>query len=82
MHVISYTTARREFAKAMDDVCDNHNPVVITRGKTDPVVMISLEDFNALQETSYLLKSSNNAKRLYAGIEEVEALISKAKKKK
>ena len=82
MEVISYTTARQHFAKTMDDVCQNHTPIVITRSNTDPVVMISLKDFNSLQETSYLLKSKNNAKRLYAAIDEIEALIAKDTKKR
>lgn len=77
MNVISYTLARKEFSKTMEEVCHSHSPVVITRANTEPVVMLSLEDFNSMQETSYLLKSPENAKRLSSSIDEVEKMIAK-----
>jgi len=82
MNVISYTAARQQFSKTMQDVCENHDPVIITRGSTEAVVMISLKDFNALQETTYLLKSSVNATRLAHSINEIEAMIVKKSKKR
>ncbi|MDO8953343.1 MAG: type II toxin-antitoxin system prevent-host-death family antitoxin [Gammaproteobacteria bacterium] len=82
MNVISYTAARQQLAKTMDDVCQGHDPIIITRGNTEPVVMISLEDFNALQETAYLLKSPANAARLAEAVDEIEAIIANKGKKK
>jgi antitoxin YefM len=82
MDVVSYSAARQEFAKTMTQVCENHSPVVVTRGNNQPVVIISLEDFNALQETAYLLKSGKNAKRLYTAVDEIEAMIAKDSKKR
>jgi len=71
MTAISYTAARENLASTMDQVCNDHDPVIITRNRNQAVVMLSLEDFEALQETAYLLRSPANAKRL---IESMEAL--------
>jgi antitoxin YefM len=54
-------------------VCDNHEPVVITRRGQPSVVMLSLEDFKALEETAYLLRSPTNARRLLAATEQLNA---------
>ena len=48
----------------MDAVIEDHTPLIITRGGDKAVVMMSLEDWNALQETLYLLRSPANADRL------------------
>jgi antitoxin YefM len=71
MTAISYTAARENLASTMDRVCNDHDPVIITRNREQAVVMLSLEDYEALQETAYLLRSPANAKRL---IESVESL--------
>ena len=57
MDAISYTAARTNLAKTMEQVCEDHSPVIITRSKSPSVVMISLEDYEALQETAYLLRA-------------------------
>ncbi len=57
----------------MSKVCDDHSPVVITRKTAQPVVMISLEDYAALEETAYLLRSPKNARRLLESIAELES---------
>ncbi len=72
MDAISYTTARATLAKTMDRVCNDHTPVIITR-KGESVVMISMEDYNALQETAHLLRSPKNARRLLESIAELES---------
>lgn len=72
MDAISYTSARQNLAETMDKVCDNHEPTIITRNGHESVVMISLDDYNSLEETSYLLKSSKNTKRLIQSIVELE----------
>lgn len=48
-------------------------PIIITRKSEAPVVMISLEDYNAMQETTYLLRSPASAKNLLASMAELEA---------
>ena len=77
MNTVSYTSVRADLAKTMQKVCEDHTPVVITRAKAEPVVMISLSDFEELQETNYLMKSPANAKRLLDALDEIENLINK-----
>lgn len=64
MEAISYTKARKNLATVMEEVCENHEQIIITRQKQKSVVVMSLEDYNALEETAYLLKSPQNAQRL------------------
>jgi antitoxin YefM len=73
MDAITYSHARRELANTMDRVCDDHAPVVITRKSRGSVVMISLEDYQALEETAYLLRSPKNARRLLESLAELES---------
>ena len=73
MDAISYTVARQNLAKTMEKVCADHAPVIITRTGKTSVVMMSLEDYQALSETAYLLRSPKNAKRLLESIVELES---------
>ena len=73
MTAISYTAARENLASMMDKVCEDHAPVIITRNRDQSVVMLSLEDFESLEETAYLLRSPANAKRLLESIEALES---------
>ncbi|MBW4552364.1 MAG: type II toxin-antitoxin system prevent-host-death family antitoxin [Aphanocapsa sp. GSE-SYN-MK-11-07L] len=73
MDAISYTHARGNLAKLMESVCDDHAAVIITRKNERSVVMLSLEDYQALEETAYLLRSPKNARRLLAAIAELES---------
>lgn len=73
MRTISFTLARDKLVQTMDRVCDDHEPVVITRQKQRSVVMLSLEDYEALAETTYLLKNPANARRLLAAARQLEA---------
>ncbi|MFM2317974.1 MAG: hypothetical protein RLZZ215_595 [Pseudomonadota bacterium] len=79
MNVLTYTEARASFKQAMDNVCRNHEPTVITRQRGDHVVMLSLEDFNSMQETIYLLSSPKNAQRLYESIAQIKAGTAKTR---
>ncbi|WP_257276141.1 MULTISPECIES: type II toxin-antitoxin system Phd/YefM family antitoxin [unclassified Endozoicomonas] len=72
MDTISYTSARNNLAKTMQQVCFDHGPVVITRKGEQPVVMMSMSDYQSLQETAYLLRSPKNARRLFESIAELE----------
>ena len=56
----------------MDDVCTNHSPTIITRQSGDAVVMLSLADFNSIEETLYLLGSPKNANRLLESMEQLK----------
>jgi len=73
MEAISYTNARSNLAKTMEKVCADHDPVIITRRNENSVVLMSLEDFQALEETAYLLRSPKNARRLLESIAELES---------
>ena len=73
METITYTTVRGNLAKTMKKVCDDHSPVIITRKTAPPVVMMSLEDFSSWKETTYLLRSPENARRLLKSITELES---------
>jgi len=56
----------------MNRVCNDHEPLIITRNGQQAVVMMSLEDFNALEETAYLLRSPKNARRLLDAMTELQ----------
>lgn len=73
MTAITYTAARENLASTMDRVCVDHDPVIITRNRDQAVVMLSLDDYESLQETAYLLRSPANAKRLLASIESLNS---------
>jgi antitoxin YefM len=68
MDTITYSAARASLASTMDKVCQDHEPMIITRNGQQAVVMLSLEDFKSLEETSYLLRSPENAKRLLSSV--------------
>jgi antitoxin YefM len=72
MDTITYTTAHTKLAKTMDQVCEDHAPVIITRNKAQSVVMMSLEDYEALQETAHLLHSPKTTRRWLESIAELE----------
>ena len=73
MDTLTYSEGRSKLANTMDRVCDDHAPIVITRKNSQSVVMMSLADFQALEETAYLLRSPKNAKRLIESIVELKS---------
>lgn len=79
MNAITYTAARENLASTIDRVCNDRAPVIITRKRSQSVVMISLEDYEALEETAYLLRSPANAKRLVSALESLEKGKAEAK---
>ena len=72
MKAITYTAARQNLAKTMESVCKDHAPIIVTRKTTDSVVIMSLEDYEALEETAYLLRSPKNTRRLIESIAQLE----------
>jgi len=72
MEAITYTAARQNLAKTMERVCKDRAPVIITRKTSNPVVIMSLEDYEALEETAYLLRSPKNTKCLIESIAQLE----------
>jgi len=73
MDALSYTAVRANLSKTMEKVCVDHAPVIITRKNEAAVVMMSLEDYQAMEETTYLLRSPANARNLLESIAELEA---------
>jgi len=73
MDAVTYSAARANLASTMDRVCNDHEALIITRNGAQSVVMLSLEDFQALEETAYLLRSPANAKRLLAAAAQLAA---------
>lgn len=73
MDAITYSSARANLASTMDRVCSNHEPLIITRSGEKAVVMLSLEDYKALEETAYLLRSPANARRLLSSMAQLNA---------
>lgn len=80
MDAITYSTARAKLADTMDRVCEDHAPIIITRNGEQAVVMMSLDDYEALEETAYLLRSPRNARRLLESIASLEARKGKVRK--
>lgn len=72
MRTMSYSESRARYAEVLDAVTDDREEIVITRAGHEPVVIVSLEDYESLKETAYLLRSPANARRLPASIEELE----------
>ncbi len=73
MDVLSYTDTRANLKEVMDRVVEDKAPVVVTRQKGEAVVMVSLSEWNAIEETLHLLSTTANAERLRAGIRELDA---------
>lgn len=72
MNALPYSTARKNLVETMERVCDNHEPVIITRKGSRSVVMMSLEDYNSIEETGYLLRNPINAANLRESIKQYE----------
>jgi antitoxin YefM len=66
---ITYSAARENLASTINRVCEDQAPVVITRNRDQAVVMLSLAEYESLQETAYLLRSPANARRLLAAVD-------------
>lgn len=73
MKTISFTESRANYAATLDAVVNDREEIVVTRAGHDPVVIVSLADYESLKETAYLLRSPRNAARLLAAIENLES---------
>ena len=73
MQVLTFSEARANLKQTMDDVCRDHEPAVITRQRGEPVVVMSLEDYNSMAETVYLLGNEKNAAWLRESIAQHKA---------
>jgi antitoxin YefM len=73
MNTLTYTAVRANLVRAMDRVCEDHEALIITRNGEQSVVMLSLEDYRALEETAHLLRTPTNAKRLLSAVAQLNA---------
>ena len=73
MNILTFSEARASLKTVMDDVCKDHAPTIVTRVNGEHVVILSLADFNSIEETMYLLGSANNASRLIESIAQLKA---------
>lgn len=73
MRTLSYSESRANYAKVLDSVTRDREEVIITRSGHEPAVIVSLADYESLQETAYLMRSPANARRLLDSMEELEA---------
>jgi antitoxin YefM len=73
MQAITYSEARHDLKNVMDEACSNHEPILITRRKGESVVLLSLEDYESIMESEYLLSSPANASRLLRSLEEARS---------
>jgi len=69
---VSYTELRQNLATLMDEVCDSRAPLVVTRQGGRSVVMLSLEEYEGMEETLHLLRSPANAAHLLESIRQAE----------
>ena len=72
MKSITYGAARKNLASTINRVCEGNTSVIITRTRDQAVVMLSLSEYESLEETAHLLRSPANAKRLLRSIEQLE----------
>lgn len=73
MRSMSYSESRARYAETLSAVVDNREEVIITRAGHEPVVMVSLDEYESLKETAYLLRNPANARRLLAAIDSLES---------
>ncbi|MDJ0314798.1 type II toxin-antitoxin system prevent-host-death family antitoxin [Arthrobacter sp. H35-D1] len=73
MRTMTYSESRANYAATLSAVVDDREEVIITRAGHEPVVIVSLDDYESLKETAYLLKSPTNARRLLGAIERLES---------
>ena len=79
MKTLNFSYTRQNLAGTLDDVVDNAMPVIVTRQNKEPVVIMSVKDYRALEETVYLMQSEANAKRLNRAIRQLEDGLGKTK---
>lgn len=73
MRTMNYTDTRNCLAATLDRVAADREEVVITRAGHEPVVLVSLDDYQSLKETAYLVRSPRNAQRLFSAIGRLES---------
>ncbi|MBP7554530.1 MAG: type II toxin-antitoxin system prevent-host-death family antitoxin [Spirochaetes bacterium] len=73
MQVASYSDIRKNLKSYLDEVFLNRDPLIITRKNNENLVVISLDDYNSLTETNYLLSSKKNEERLLSSLQKARS---------
>jgi len=73
MQTVNFSHTRQNLASTFDNVVNNSTPVIVTRQNKEAVVIISMRDYRAMEETAYLMQSQANARRLNRSIAQLEA---------
>ena len=73
MKTMGYSESRRRYAEVLDSVVDDREEIVITRAGHESAVIVSLDEYQSLKETAYLMRSPANARRLLESIERLES---------
>lgn len=78
MNTVTFSAFKTNMENTIQSIFETHQPVVVKKNRGSSVVVMPLEDYQALTETKYLLNSPANAARLVRGIEEIEDLIARS----
>ena len=73
MRTMTYSESRAHYAETLSAVVDDREEVIITRAGHEPVVIVSLDEYESLKETAYLLRNPENARRLLGSIDRLES---------
>ena len=68
MNAITYTDLRQNLKNYMDKVIQDNSPLIVTRKNKKNVILISVDEYNSLIETNYLLSNEANAEHLKKSI--------------
>jgi len=72
VRTVNFTELRRNLAAELDSVINDAEEIVVTRSGHEPVVIVSLAEYQSMRETEYLLRNPNNAAMLRRSIAELE----------
>ena len=72
MEAVNFSEFRENLKGFLDKSYDNHEPIIVTRKEGKNMVVISMEDYNSIMETNYLLSNKANAEHLFKSIEQIK----------
>lgn len=72
MEVVNYSEFRKQLKVNLDKVSDNEEVVIVSRSKNKNVVLLSLREYNSLNETMHLISSENNRQRINEALLEIK----------
>ncbi len=73
MKTANFTELRRNLQAYLDSVIDDSETVIISRDGGAAVVMLSLEEYNAMKETEYIMQSPATMAAIRKGMEDADS---------